>query len=232
MSQKLPKATLAKRARILLLDKHPVCCEGLESIIRRDEHLLVCGHASDPASALSAVSKLKPDLVIADIDLTGKSGIELIRDLHAVQPGLPVLLVSLHDENVYAEWVLRAGGRGYTSKESSPERILEAINTVLAGKVYVSERISASLLRSLAVPNTATSSSPIPKLTEREFEVFRLIGQGLDGHEIANALHVSIKTTDTHRGRIREKLGFKTVAALAHYATLWMAGMGQEQTCW
>ncbi len=216
-----------KAATILLVDKHPVCCEGLESIIRRDKHLRVCGHFHDAPSAIAAVAKMKPDLVIVDVDLPGRSGIELLRDLRAIQPELPVLVVSMHEERIYAEWVIRAGGRGYASKDSSPERILKAIDTVLGGGIYASDSISAQLLKTLANPMPLASTSPIPQLTDREFEVFRLVGQGKDGHEIANTLNLSIKTVDTHRAHIKEKLQLKTPSAVTHYATLWMAGLNR-----
>lgn len=220
------KNNLVKRAKILLVDRHPVCCEGMESILRRDESIVVCGHANDAASALSAVARLKPALVITDMDLPGKSGIELLRDLRTAHPELPVLVLSVQDESVYAEMVLRVGGRGCVSKQATPDRILKAVSTVLAGGIYASEQTAASLLDSISRPKPAKCASPLSRLTEREFEIFRLIGYGKDGHEIADALHMSIKTADTHRGRIKEKLCCKTSASLIHYATLWMAGMG------
>ena len=158
---------------------------------------------------------------MTDITLPGKSGMELIKDLQVSNPGLPILVVSMHDETMYAERVLRAGARGYIMKESGGENLLVAIRQILAGQVYVSPRISAKILDNLSARKPRGSSSPIEKLSDREFEIFQLIGQGKGTRDIAKQLHLSPKTVEVHRGHIKEKLGLKDATALVHQAIRW-----------
>jgi len=212
-----------KQARIFVVDDHPIFREGLAAVIRQRPELTVCGEADTAAKAFGEIRRLKPDLLLTDIGLAGKSGLELLKDIHAFQPGLPVLVISMHDEALYAERVLHAGGRGYIMKQEGPDKILQAIAKVLAGQVYVSEQMSAGILEQVANPAAKAKNTPIGKLTDREFEVLRLIGEGKDGHQIAEDLHLSLKTVSCHKTHIREKLGLRNSVAVAHYATRWFA---------
>lgn len=222
-----PPAETAPARRVFIVDDHPVFRDGLRRVVEGDPSLVVCGEADGANEAFSQVCRDRPDLVITDITLKGKSGLELVQDLHALDPALPVLAISMHDESVYAERVLRAGGRGYVMKQEGPARMLQAIQRVLAGKVAVSEKIAADILDALSRPRASDGgAAAVSKLTSREFEVLQLFGQGRDTHEIANALHLSIKTVDTHRANIRQKLGLKNNTELVHYAVRWVG----EQT--
>ncbi|MBX7208944.1 MAG: response regulator transcription factor [Verrucomicrobiaceae bacterium] len=215
------------RKRVFIVDDHPVFRDGLRRVIESDRGLTVCGEASAASQAFDAIRREKPDLVITDISLPGKSGLELLQDLHAFDPALPVLVISMHDESVYAERVLRAGGRGYVMKQEGPAGMLVAIQRVLSGKVAVSEKMAAEILDSISRPHQQEGeAATIGKLTSREFEVLRLIGQGKDSHDIADTLHLSIKTVDTHRGNIRQKLGLRNGTELIHYAVRWLGEEG------
>jgi DNA-binding NarL/FixJ family response regulator len=211
------------RQRLFIVDDHPVFREGLTKIVSQEPDLEVCGEADTADEALGKIRELAPDLVLTDIGLPGKSGLELIQDLHATTPDLPVLVISMHDESVYAERVLRAGGRGYVMKQAGPAVMLQSIRQVIAGRVAVSPAISAAIIESLARPGTAREgAATVGKLSNREFEVLRLIGQGRDSHDIARTLHLSIKTVDTHRGNIKSKLGLRNGTELIHYAVRWV----------
>jgi DNA-binding NarL/FixJ family response regulator len=221
-SKSRPRPASAKH-RLFIVDDHPIIREGLGKIIDQEADLEVCGEADTADEAFGKIGTLKPDLVLTDIGLPGKSGLELIQDLQAVLPELPVLVISMHDESVYAERVLRAGGRGYVMKQAGPAMMVQAIRQVLAGKVAVSAAISAAILESLTRPGVARDGgSTVGKLSNREFEILRLIGQGRDSHDIAEALHLSIKTVDTHRGNIKTKLGLRNSTELIHYAVRWV----------
>jgi len=213
------------KSRLFIVDDHPIFREGLSKILSQEPDLEVCGEADGADEAFGKIDDLMPDLVLTDIGLPGKSGLELIQDLHAAHPDLSVLVISMHDEGVYAERVLRAGGRGYVMKQAGPAVMVQAVRQVLAGKVAVSEAIAAAILESLARPATARTNAPVvAKLSNREFEILRLIGQGRDSHDIAQSLHLSIKTVDTHRGNIKSKLGLRNSTELIHYAVRWIEG--------
>lgn len=186
-----------------------------------EKDLTICGEAQDATQAMKALELLKPDLVLMDLSLPGKSGLELLKDFRAMSPRTPVLMISMHDETLYAERVIRAGGKGYIMKQEGPERIIQGIRKVLSGGIFVSERISALILDALS--GTKSGTSPVSSLTNREFEVYRLLGQGQEPHEIAHVLHVSIKTVDTHRMHIRRKLSLRNATELIHHATRWVA---------
>lgn len=201
---------------------------GLASLIDRQADLIVCGEAGNPAEAFTQLSKCKPDLVLTDLTMPGRSGLEFIKDLKAAEPGLTILVVSMHDEVVHAERALRAGARGYIMKEAGGENLLTAIRQVLRGDVYVSPQMSARLLEGMSGARPRGSTSPIQKLTDREFEVFQLIGQGKSTREIAEQLHLSTKTVDVHRSHIKEKLELKDVTALIRHAVRWVETQGAE----
>lgn len=208
--------------KVVIVDDHPVFREGLAAIVRQIDGLQVCGTANDAVGGFDAIVRLAPDLVLMDLNLPGKSGLELLQDVHAMQPELPVLVISMHDEHLYAERVLRAGGRGYIMKQEGPEKMREAILRVLSGHVYTSERTAAAILDALSRPRSAASASVLGKLTDRELEILRLIGHGKESRIISDELHISIKTVDTHRSHLREKLGLKNGTELIHYAVRWV----------
>jgi DNA-binding NarL/FixJ family response regulator len=214
-------AKVTKR-RILLVDDHPMTREGLATNINRQVDLEVCCEASNPAEAMSALSKLKPDLLVTDMTMPGRSGIEFIKDIHAMLPELPILVLSMHDEMLYAERALRAGARGYLMKDAGSAKLLEVIRLVLSGQSYVSPQMSARLLDAVTGRRPRGSTSPIEKLSDREFEVFRLLGSGKNTKEVAQALNLSPKTVDVHRGRIKEKLQLKDASSLIHHAVRWV----------
>lgn len=207
---------------MLIVDDHPIVREGLVQQINREPDLVVCAQASNASHALAAVEEHQPDIVLVDINLPGRSGLELIRDLGAVAPELPILVLSMHDESVFAERVLRAGGRGYVSKETGGDKLLEAIRRVLSGQIYVSETVSTRLLDSLAGKHPARTVSPVEQLTDRELEVFTLIGQARETKEIARRLNMSGKTVEAHRAAIKRKLKLRTGPELTRHAVLWV----------
>jgi DNA-binding NarL/FixJ family response regulator len=204
------------------VDDHPMMRAGLAQLINKQPDLEICCEAGNPVEAFAALSKSKVDLVLTDITMPGRSGIEFIKDLLASQPGLLILAVSMHDEMIYAERVLRAGARGYIMKESGGENLLVAIRHVLSGQVYVSPNMSSKILDTMSGRKPRGSSSPIEKLSDREFEVFQLVGVGKSTREIAKQLHLSPKTVDVHRGHIKEKLELKDATSLVRHAVRWV----------
>jgi DNA-binding NarL/FixJ family response regulator len=207
---------------VLLVDDHPFMRAGLRQLIDRQSDLVVCGEAGNPAEAFQQLSRGRPDLVLTDLTMPGRGGLEFLRDLRAAHEGLAILVVSMHDEGVYAERALRAGARGYIMKEAGGENMLAAIRRVLGGEVYVSPRMSARILDALSTGRPRGSRSPIEQLTDREFEVFQLIGQGKSTRDIAAELHLSPKTVDVHRGHIKEKLELRDVTSLIRHAVRWV----------
>ena len=195
------------RHRILIVDDHPMMREGLRTLISRERDLIVCGEAETAGQALDAVANLKPDLVLADITLPGPNGIELIKDICALQQGMLILVISMHDESLYAERVLRAGARGYIMKQESGPTMMQAIRQVLAKRIYLSDKVSARILE--YVVGKRTEASPIKRLSDREWEVFQLIGRGRSTVQIAEELHLSPKTVEAHRAHVKEKLDLK-----------------------
>lgn len=187
--------------------------EGLRGVIQREADLIVCGEAENAHQALEAVQKLGPDLVLVDITLPGKSGLELVKDCKAMLPQLPILALSMHDESLYAERMLRAGAGGYITKQQAPEELLKAIRAVLANHVYVSQEVSENLLRRFS-GKPPGKRSPMEILTDREFEIFQLLGNGYTPKEIASQLHLSPKTVAVHNANIRRKLNLKNTAQL------------------
>jgi DNA-binding NarL/FixJ family response regulator len=206
-----------------MVDDHPITRYGLTQLINREADLEVCGDVENALQALTAMKAARPDLVLADISMPGKSGLELLKDMQAQYPEIPVLVMSMHDETIYAERVLHAGGRGYIMKNEGGERILEAIRQVLQGQVYVSKRMSAALLDLLTRPHSDARAAMPSVLSDREFEVFQLIGQGLSAQEIGQRLHLSVKTVATHRQHIRQKLKLRSGPDLIRQAVRWAA---------
>ena len=220
MSSRKTPATAARK-RLLILDDHPMMREGLAQLINNENDLTVCGEAGTGLEAIDLVAKQKPDLVLADISLPDKSGLEVIKELRSFHPDTAVLVISMHDESLYAERVLRAGARGYIMKQEGGKKLMEAIRKVLGGQIYVSEKMSSTLLESLS-GQTGKSKSPIEQLSDREFEVLQLLGQGKGTSEIATQLHLSVKTVDAHRANIKRKLNLQTASELMRYAVRWV----------
>ena len=210
------------RKKILLIDDHPFMRMGLAQLINQQPDLVVGGEAGDPAEAARVLDRDLPDLVLTDITMPGRSGLEFIKDLKAARPDLRILVVSMHDELIYAERVLRAGAQGYVMKEAGGEKLLAAIRQVLDGQIYVSSRMSARILESLSGRKPRGSHSPIETLSDREFEVFQMIGQGKITRDIAHQLHLSPKTVDVHRAHLKEKLGLTDATALVRHAVRWV----------
>ncbi len=214
-----PAPARATRKRVFVVDDHPLFRDGLGGLVKREADLTVCGEAADAARALAAIERLKPDLLLVDIGLPGRSGLELIKDVRAVRPDTTVLVVSMHDEALYAERVLRAGAHGYIMKQEGPDKMLRAIRHVLEGQIYLSRRMSERLIETLA-GGAKPGASP-GRLTDRELEILELLGQGRDSHDIARQLQVSRKTVDAHRGNIKEKLKLRNHTELISYAARW-----------
>jgi len=219
---------VSQKRKILLVDDHPFMRAGLAQLIERQADLAVCGEAGNPAEALRELARALPDLILTDITMPGRSGLEFIKDLRAQYSKLVILVVSMHDEAIYAERAQRAGARGYIMKEAGGENLLGAIRQVLRGETYVSPRMAAKVLDDLSARRPRGSSSPIEKLTDREFEIFRLIGQGKSTRDIAGQLHLSPKTVDVHRSHIKEKLDLTDATALVRHAVRWVETPGGE----
>jgi len=214
------------KIRILIVDDHPMMRQGLVQLIDNEPDLAVAGEAETAEQAVSIIAQSAPDLVLADISLTGKSGLELIKDVQALRSGLPVLVISMHDESIYAERVLRAGGRGYIMKQEGGKQIMQAIRHVLSGQIYVSPKMSGKILEIFSGRRSESHSSPVERLSDREFEVFQLIGQGKGTRQIADQLHLSVKTVEVHRQHIKEKLKLTDAPSLARYAVQWVESQG------
>ena len=216
------------RKKILLVDDHPLMRRGQADLLNREPDFAVCGEAGTAREAMEAIARLKPDLVLMDMALPDKDGLELIKDVQALHPGLPVLAMSMQDELLYAARVLRAGGRGYVMKsEGADKNLVPAIRTVLIGQIAVSPQMSAKILESVAAPSGKTGGGPEAKLSDRELEVMRLFGEGWSADEIAQRLHLSSKTVDVHRAHIKEKLDLKTTSEFTRFAIRWVASQGR-----
>jgi DNA-binding NarL/FixJ family response regulator len=209
----IPKAA----ARILLVDDHPIVRERLAELINQQPDLAVCGEAEDANAAVKAAQSLRPDLAILDITLKDTYGIELIKHLKTVLPKLPILVLSMHDESLYGERALRAGASGYLTKQQATKHVIEAIRRVLAGDIYASETLSRLLVQKMA-GGMPGGGSPTDALSDRELEIFQLLGQGMSLDRIADSLFVSVKTVEAHREHIKQKMKFKSSAELLRYA--------------
>jgi DNA-binding NarL/FixJ family response regulator len=214
--------TPAAKTKILIVDDHPMMREGLAQLIGQQPDMEVCGQAGDAHDGLKQVKLLKPNLVLVDLTLPGRDGLELIKDIQALEAGVMVLVLSMHDESLYAERVLRAGGRGYVMKQEGGKRIMEAIRQVSAGHIFVSEKMSAKILEIFSGRRPEAAASPVETLTDREFQIFQCIGRGRETKEMARELHVSPKTIEVHRAHIKTKLKIKSMGELIRYAVRWV----------
>lgn len=216
------KRKTKKLARILVVDDHPAVREALASKIGRQADLEVCGEAADMTEALRLVADTQPDLAVVDISLKTANGIDLIKRIKDRNDSVRMLVWSMHSESLYAERALRAGALGYINKDQATDKIIQAIRRVLEGKVYLSDEMAEKMLhRAVGGGKKEVTRSPLDALADRELEVFRLIGQGVKTAEIAEQLHLSVKTVETYRDRIRHKLELSNGTELAHYATQW-----------
>src|SRR5580658_9106088 len=217
-----PKTEPAPRTKVFLVDDHPLVREWLTQLIQREGDMAVCGEAEDTQEALKLIEETQPDIVIADITLKSTHGLELVKDLQARHPAMPVLVLSMHDESLYAERVLRAGARGYITKQEATKRILLAIRQVLGGQIYISEKMASRMVHKMVLGRTDSQKSPIERLTDRELEVFQLIGRGQGTRRIAEELHLGIKTVESYRARIKEKLKLEDGTQLLQHAIQWV----------
>jgi DNA-binding NarL/FixJ family response regulator len=214
--------TAPARRTILIVDDHPMFRRGLASLIESEPDLAVCGQAGSSAVALQAAQQSQPDLAIVDLSLGESDGLDLVKELKRRHPRIPALVLSMHDEAVYAERSLRAGARGYVTKQQLDETVLVAIRRLLAGEIYMSGTVGERLAARFVAGRTLATHSPLEALSDRELQVFRLIGQGRSTRQIAETLHLSIKTIETHREHLKQKLQVETATELAHRATQWV----------
>ena len=222
MSATKKQKTVIDKRKILIVDDHPIVRDGLIRLIHEEQSLTVCGQAEDAHQALKAISESRPDMAIVDITLKNSDGIDLMKSIRSQYPKLPVLILSMHDETLYAERALRAGAMGYIMKQEASEKLMEAVHEILSGQIYCSDNISRRVMRKFARGKADIKDSPIDSLSDRELQVFRLIGCGYRTSEIAKKLYLSVKTIETYRTHIKEKLNLANSAELLRYAILWV----------
>jgi DNA-binding NarL/FixJ family response regulator len=224
------KTSNADKHRILIVDDHPIFRQGLAQLINQEEDLCVCGEADDYQGAMKAVAELKPAMVIVDITLKDMSGIDLIKEIRKFHKGIIMLVISMHDESLYAERAFRAGAKGYVMKQEASESIVQAIRQVRSGSIYASKKMTVHILSLFVDGPRDHTESPLRTLTDREIEVFQLIGEGLSISEIGVRLHLSVKTIGTYRERIKEKLNLKNSTELLRYALNWVENKRESKT--
>ena len=208
--------------RILIVDDHPIFRKGIAMLLEHEQDIIICGEAETAAQAMGLVDHHEFDLVIADISLKDINGIELVKSLKALRPNLPVLVLSMHDESLYAERALRAGARGYLMKQAPPDQVVTAIRQVLRGELYLSAAANLLMLNSFVTGRGSNSKSSVEKLSDRELEIFELLGQGRGTSQIAHDLCLSVKTIEAHRSHIKAKLGINTAPELVRAAVEWL----------
>jgi DNA-binding NarL/FixJ family response regulator len=213
---------MSSKTRIFIVDDHPLLRRGLAELINREADMMFCGEAEDSPSAMKAISQIKPDLVIVDISLKGYNGIELIKNIKAFDSKIQVLVLSMHDESIYAMRVLKAGAKAYVMKQEVVDKVMEAVRRIRSGKVFVSERVASRMLDQVVVGGDPSPDSPVDLLSDRELEIVNMIGSGLPTREIAAKLHISIKTVESHRARIKEKLDLQNAIQLVQFCVRWV----------
>lgn len=214
---------LNTKYRVMLVDDHPIVRHGLSMLINEEQDMTVCAECSSAAETLNQISISNPDIALVDVSLQGSSGIDLTKSIKEQNPRLPILILSMHDEVLYAERALRAGARGYVMKQEAADTVLKAIRTVLKGDIYLSERLSSKVLRELVDgPASDPDRFGVERLSDRELEVFEMIGRGYATRRIADALHLSVKTIETHRAHIKQKLKLENATELVHHAFIWI----------
>jgi len=225
MNAKAQLDVQAKKFRVLLVDDHPIVRQGLALLIDRETDLSVCGEADGAHSAFHAMETLRPDIVLLDISLNGPDGLEVLKEIRMKSGSLPVLILSMHDESIYAERAMRAGANGYIMKQEATEKVLIAIRRILQGDVYLSDRLTTTMLQQYVRGGAHTKSSPLLNLTDRELEVFRLIGEGHGTRQIADELHLSVKTIESYQAHIKEKLALRNARELVQHAIEWTVNL-------
>jgi DNA-binding NarL/FixJ family response regulator len=225
MNAKAQLDVQAKKYRVLLVDDHPIVRQGLGLLIDREGDLSVCGEADGAHSAFHAIETLRPDIVLLDISLNGPDGLEVLKEIRVKTGSLPVLILSMHDESIYAERAMRAGANGYIMKQEATEKVLIAIRRILQGDVYLSDRLTTTMLQQYVRGGAHTKSSPLLNLTDRELEVFRLIGEGHGTRQIADELHLSVKTIESYQAHIKEKLALRNARELVQHAIEWTVNL-------
>ena len=221
MTKQVGSNSAARKKTVFVVDDHPIVRQGLTLLINQEADLAVCGEAEEMHSALSAIQAARPDILIVDISLNGPDGLELLKNVRITAPRLPVLILSMHDESIYAERALRAGANGYIMKQEATEKVLVALRRILSGEIYVSDRIANSMLRHYVRGAKPSEHSSISDLTDRELEVFRLIGEGHGTRQIAEVLHLSVKTVESYQAHIKEKLSLRSARELVQHAVQW-----------
>jgi DNA-binding NarL/FixJ family response regulator len=212
----------APKKRVFVVDDHPIVRQGLAQMVNREPDLIVCGEAEDASTVLQAIVTVKPDIMIVDISLNGPDGLELLKNIRSRYPALPVLILSMHDESIYAERALRAGANGYIMKHEAAEKVLEAVRQILNHETYVSDRVASKILQRYISGSDNPKSSPLSELSDRELEVFRLIGIGHSTRMIAEELHLSVKTVESYQAHIKDKLSLKNGRELVQHAIQWV----------
>src|ERR1700758_2260713 len=213
--------SLGAKKRILVVDDHPIIRQGLALMLNREGDLVVCGEAEDATGAMLVMASARPDILIVDISLNGPDGLDLLKNIRTTHPSLPVLILSMHDESIYAERALRAGANGYIMKQEATEKVLVAVRRILNGEIYVSDRIANRMLKHYITGSGTLRNSSIADLSDRELEVFRLIGEGHGTRQIAEELHISIKTVESYQAHIKEKLSLRSARELMQHAIQW-----------
>src|SRR5271168_5207265 len=227
MSSATQVTTQAKRCRVLLVDDHPIVRQGLALLIDREADLAVCGEADGAHSAFHAIETLRPDIVVLDISLSGPDGLDVLKEIRMKTSSLPVLILSMHDESIYAERAMRAGANGYIMKQEATEKVLVAIRRILQGEVYLSDRLTNTMLQQYVRGGAGPKSSPLLNLTDRELEVYRLIGAGHGTRQIADELHLSVKTIESYQAHIKEKLALRNARELVQHAIEWTVNVNE-----
>src|SRR5579862_5134407 len=213
--------SVTKKRTVFLVDDHPIVRQGLTLLINQEPDLTVCGQAEEMHSALQAIQSFRPDILIVDISLNGPDGLELLKNIRAKYSGMPVLILSMHDESIYAERALRAGANGYIMKQEATEKVLVALRRILAGEIYVSDRVGNHMLQHYIRGASPLPQSSVAELTDRELEVFRLIGEGHGTRQIAEELHLSVKTVESYQAHIKDKLSLRSARELVQHAIQW-----------
>ena len=224
MSSNPEKAVAAEKKMVLVVDDHPLMRQGLSLLINQQQDMQVCAEAEEAQAAMQALAQKKPDIVILDISLNGPDGLELLKSIRVSHPDLPVLILSMHDEAIYAERALRARANGYIMKQEATEKVLVAMRRILNGDIYLSDRMQNKMLHQFIDGAPSMIQSRIASLSDRELEVFRLIGEGRATREIAEELHLSIKTVETYQAHIKEKLALRSGRELIQHAIQWKIG--------
>jgi DNA-binding NarL/FixJ family response regulator len=225
MASKPEITSHTKKYTVLLVDDHPIVRQGLALLIDREGDLLVCGEAEGSHTAYHAIETLHPDIVVLDISLSGPDGLDVLKEIRMKRADLPVLILSMHDESIYAERAMRAGANGYIMKQEATEKVLIAIRRILQGDVYLSDRLTRTMLQQFIRGSVPAKSSPLVNLTDRELEVFRLIGEGHGTRRIADELHLSVKTIESYQAHIKEKLALRNARELVQHAIEWTVNL-------